>query len=835
MQQASFPLQRISLNKKLADGRQWGKDIVDYITKFHAFVPSMSTSYVEMETNYKLFNNILNQKDFEAECNPMGIEVGQMEDEIKPYNKIPNKVQVLLGEELRRPFVYKAVLVSEDGIKSKLRRKNDMIKDYVQGILRVAQLEAQQQVTAQQQQQGQIPPEQAQQQQQQTQQQIQEIVDSILPPDTIDKYLHTSYQESNEILANKLLSYLGYALDLKSKKNDTFKHGLISDVEAAYVGIENESPIVNVLNPLALFYHKSTETKYIQDGLYAGYRVRMSTLDILNLFGEYLTQEQIDEIQRQPGNQGANSSWESESQMKYHFSNTHQHFQNAYLTTPLDGTYGRSYTLDHLVTHVEWQSESKIGYLTQPNEYGDYETITVDEDFPVPPYAEISQEPDEWGAKTTIYTFDDSTLKFQWVSQVWSGIRIDGDKYCKIGPKPYQVRSYANPQKTKLGYHGIIYSNMNAQSCSLVSRMRPFQNLYFIVMHKLKHLIARDKGQLISMDMTQMPSNIPQDKLMYYIEQMDLNFYNPLQNAESQGSAQRGNPISVVSRSNMQHIMNYVQLLESLDMQIADVAGVNKQREGQVSSTEAVTNAQQNLQQSAIITESYFYLHNKLWEDIYNSLLETAAYIWKDKEQTFQWILDDLSAQTLSMKPGDLSFGQMGVFVLESSKQHEAFDFAKQHMLELLQNDKAKFSDLLQLFQTNSLAEFKRTIEKSERDSEQRAQQEQEMQKQMQDEQLQTQIKLMEMQHDNDMEIAQLKADTEIKKAEIDVFKFQQDLDMNNDGVPDPLEIEKLRMQSKHTEEKLSIERQKLKQNKEIKDEELKIKKIQANKKPAKS
>ena len=131
----------------------------------------------------------------------------------------------------------------------------------------------------------------------QIQQQIQEIVDSALPPNLIDKYLNTTYQESAEIVANKLLNYLTQSLDLKSKKNDTFKHGLISDVEAAWVGIEQEYPTVNVLNPLALFYHKSAETKYIQDGMYAGYRVKMSTLDVLNLFGDYLTKEEIDRVQ----------------------------------------------------------------------------------------------------------------------------------------------------------------------------------------------------------------------------------------------------------------------------------------------------------------------------------------------------------------------------------------------------------------------------------------------------------------------------------------------------------------------------------------------------------
>lgn len=792
----------------------------------------MSTSYEEMEKNYKLFNNILNQKDFEAECNPLGIQVGQIEDEIKPYNKIPNKVQVLLGEELRRPFSYKAVLLSEDGIKSKLKKRDDMLEQYINAMMQQAQMEAQQIVMQQQAQQGEIPPEQAQQMQQQIQQQIQEIVDSALPPNLIDKYLNTTYQESAEIVANKLLNYLTQSLDLKSKKNDTFKHGLISDVEAAWVGIEQEYPTVNVLNPLALFYHKSAETKYIQDGMYAGYRVKMSTLDVLNLFGDYLTKEEIDRVQYAPMSSGG--KFEPSDMMVYPFSNTHLKFQNAALTTPLDGNYGRTTTEDHLVTHVEWQSEAKIGYLTQLNEFGDEETIMVTEDFIVPEYAEVEQISDEWGAKKTVYVWDDSMLKFQWVTQVWSGIKINEDMYCKIGPKPYQIRSVANPQRVKLGYHGVVYSNMNATSCSMVSRMKPFQYLYFIVMHKLKHLIARDKGQLLNLDTTQMPENMDVDKVMYYIENMDLNFYNPLQNAERPGSAQRGNPASVVSRSNMQHIMNYVQLLQSLDFQIADVAGVNKQREGQTSSTEAVTNAQQNLNQSAVITESYFYLHNTLWEDIYNSLLETAAYTFQYKEMNFQWILDDLSVQTLNIKPGELSFGQMGVFVLESSKQHDAFEFAKQHMLELLQNDKAKFSDLLDLFQTSSLSEFKRTIAQSEKEMQQRIEQQQQMEAQQQQQilqqQLTNQMQILDKEHENAMEIETLRAETTIKKAEIDVFKYQMDLDADNNGIPDPLEVEKLKAQIKMSADKLALEKDKLRQTKELKEKELEIKKKQANK-----
>lgn len=93
---------------------------------------------------------------------------------------------------------------------------------------------------------------------------------------------------------------------------------------------------------------------------------------------------------------------------------------------------------------------------------------------------------------------------------------------------------------------------------------------------------------------------------------MNIDFYNPLQNADQPGWSQRGKISSSTDMSQAQNIINYINLLSSLDQQISDVAGVNRQREGQTSPTEAVTNAQSNIQMSAVITEIYFQAHNKL-------------------------------------------------------------------------------------------------------------------------------------------------------------------------------------------------------------------------------
>ncbi len=73
---------------------------------------------------------------------------------------------------------------------------------------------------------------------------------------------------------------------------------MLSGYEFAYVGRVNDEPYVEVLNPLGVFYHKSPETMYIQDGLYAGYKTYMTSADILDRFGQFLSEDDKDKIDR---------------------------------------------------------------------------------------------------------------------------------------------------------------------------------------------------------------------------------------------------------------------------------------------------------------------------------------------------------------------------------------------------------------------------------------------------------------------------------------------------------------------------------------------------------
>lgn len=181
-----------------------------------------------------------------------------------------------------------------------------------------------------------------------------------------------------------------------------------------------------------------------------------------------------------------------------------------------------------------------------------------------------------------------------------------------IGPKELQFRSKDNPNDVSLGYHGVIYNATNASPVSLMDRMKPFQYLYFIVMHKLKELIAQDQGKVFHFDTTMVDPKIGLEKTLYYLKKLNIDFFNPLANADVPGQAQRGKISGETDMSNMQFILSYINILAALDNQISEVAGVSRQKEGQAAPSEAVTNVQSNIQMSSMVTEVYYRLHAKL-------------------------------------------------------------------------------------------------------------------------------------------------------------------------------------------------------------------------------
>lgn len=832
----SLPIQTVSLKEKLQDDMQWAKDTIDFLcTVADDQLDMVGNSYHRKLSNYELYNNILNQNDFERECNPLGLNVGQYKDEIHPYNKTYNKIQVLLGEELKRKTDYRAVIVNAEGIKSKEVKRTELLRDYIES--KIEQLKQYYKQKASEKNpppnQEQMEPDQAQMAMQEYENSLNDEVSKILNPKEIENFMATEYQEVREIMVQQIINYLMRELDIKDKKNDSFKHACIAGEGITWVGIRAGEPALDVVNPLKFFYHKSGEVKYIQDGEYAGYRTYMSTSDILNNYSKFLTEEEIDNLQ-QTANHGTHGIRTDliGPKMKYH--NVDIEFEYNRRLRGEEGSYGYSDANDWEVTHVEWVSRAKVGFIRFKDEDGEDQMDLVSEDFEIPEGSEKRIEEKPGGEKCTIWTLPEGEeLEFYWVPEVWEGTRIGNhhdSMYINIRKKAVQFRNIDNPWKVKLGYHGYVYNATNAPSISLMDRMKPYQYLYFIVMHKLKRLIARDKGPAFPLDLSMVDEKIGLQKTLYYLEELDYDLYNSLMNAEQPGSAQRGKLTGRVERGNTNQILGYIDLLRQLDIEIGEAAGVTKQREGAIGAQEAVTNAQQNIQQSNHITEKLFYDHNKMWETVMNSLVQVTQYCWKGNKIVKQYVLDDLSRYVLDIDGEELHNADFGIYVSNNIDDAELIETLKQMALPILQNE-GKLMDIVRIYKAMSASQLEREFKSEERERERKQQQQEEAQRQMQQEAIEAEKEAKERQYAHELQLKQMDLEIAIRKAEIDVFKFQKDLDVNNNNIPDPLEIEKLRTEKDYKTKELEFKTKQHQDEMRLAEKKIEVDKIKAKQK----
>jgi hypothetical protein len=308
---------------------------------------------------------------------------------------------------------------------------------------------------------------------------------------------------------------------------------------------------------------------------------------------------------------------------------------------------------------------------------------------------------------------------------------------------------------------------MNAPSISPMDRMKPFQYLYFIIMHKMKEIIAKDMPPLTMIDLSMIPKSLTNEQWMYYYKQ-GLGFYNPQELNE-------GNPISMsgqkgpafeVPRSVMNHVNNYIEILSWIDNQINEVSGVTKQREGQTSANEAVTNSQQNITQSSHITEILFNSHNILWEDILTSLIETAQFAYKDEPKKIPVILDDMSRQVLEIDTDNFPLAKLGVFIADNPNDYENLSFLRQQSLAFIQNG-SRVSDVAKLLRATSMEAVEREFKAIEAQRDSMMQAQEQAQLEMQEKLKQMEIEAREDEQAHELELADRKGYWEIQKAQL--------------------------------------------------------------------
>lgn len=779
---SAFPRQKLPLSKK---GKKWQEDCVNYIIgEGNVTSGGNSTSYYgELQTYYNLYNSIFDEKDFKSITNPFKVEDG-FPATPHDFNIIRPKVDLLIGEETKRPLNFRVIRTSQEATSEMQEKEKQMILQYIQAA-----------ITAR------MSPEEAQQFQEQLQS------GEVMPPEQIAKYMDKDYKDIVENTAYHTLTYLREKLDLDNEFIKGWKDGLISGREIYYVGVLNAEPYVERVNPIYFSYDKSPDLEFIEDGSWCCRKMRMPITEVYDRYYDKLEEKDLDKLEEMIGSTpGRNLGDRSPVDMG---------IQLRIYDNPIFEGAGKSLVN---VWHCCWKSFKKIFYVTTADDAGQPQINIVDETYQ-PVGNEISVEPD-------------------WIVEVWEGYRAGSDLHFGIQPIEYQHVSIDNPNSQKLPYCGAIYSNTNSKPRSLVSILKPLQYMYIVLWYRLELAIARDKGKVVNMDITQIPKsmNISPAKWMHYLSSVGVNFINPYEEGWNIPGREGGKPaqfnqITALDLTMSNVIAEYIQLMDKIEELAGTISGITQQREGAVSSSEMVGNVERSVVQSSHITEPLFWVHNQCKRRVLNMLLNTAKGAWEETgKQKLQYIFDNGERAFLDITP-KFYYEDMDVFVSDTSKDLENIQKLQQLIQPAMQNG-ASLLEAAEILTNDNFNIIKQKLKDMQTRQEQMQQQQQEAEaqqqqqlQQMQNEAKQQELMLQEAQMD--LQRYQIDQDnqTKIAVAQINAYRGTEELDQDQNGIPDPIEIGKQAIEQQKINQEAYNKRYEAKQKREIEDQKIQLEK----------
>ena len=789
----NLPPQQLAFNKKT---RAWRKKHLDWADSKTFFNYSLvRKSVIHKKINYDLLNGKLHMSDLELILNPENLQAGFIPEKIQHYPIINSKLNVLRGEESKRVFDFKVVITNPNAISEiENNKKQEILERLQQWVQNTSQSE------------------------EEANQELEKIND----------YYTYEWQDMREIRANALLNHYIKEYNIPLMFNQGFMDAMANGEEIYQCDIEGGEPVINRLNPLKVRIFKSGYSNKIEDADIIIIEDYWSPGRVIDTFYDVLTKKDMEYIQNLPDHigQSAVDSMDNIDE-RYGFVNNHmigdEMSTQGFFWDPLGGYDGVNNSLlpydvagNLRVLKVYWKSRRKIkkvkSYDPQSGEevYSFYpETYVLNKD--------AGEE--EWNF---------------YINEAWEGTKIGTDIYVNMRPRIIQYNRLSNPSRCHFGIVGSIYNLNDNRPFSMVDIMKPYSYLYDVIHDRLNKLIARNWGTLVRLDFSKKPRGWDVEKWMYYAKTMGIavedSFNSPMEGPATGKIAGALNTAStgVIAAGDGNQIQQYINLLEFIKMEMAEVAGITRQREGQVSNRETVGGVERATMQSSHITEWLFTVHEDVKKRALECFLETAKIALKGKSKKFQYILSDNSMRVMDIDGDEFAESDYGLVVDNSNGVQELNQKLDTLAQAALQNQSLHFSTIMKLFSSTSLAEKQRLVEKDENAIKEQQAQAQQQQQQMQEQQLQVQQQIEQAKMEQEDNLNARDNETKIQVALINAQSKE------NDGIEEPEFNEESRAnlleKIREFDEKMKLDRDRLEFDKSKAATDAKLKEKQINK-----
>ena len=794
----NLPPQQLPFHRKT---KKWRKQIVDWADSktFFNYSP-VRNSVIHKKINYDLLNGKLHMQDLEMVINPENQSAGFIPDKIQHYPIMNSKLNVLRGEESKRVFDFRVIITNPNSISEiENAKKEELLQRLQQMMANSAQSE------------------------EEFNQELEKLND----------YFTYEWQDYREIRANALLNHYVKEYNMPLLFNNGFMDAMTVGEEIYQCDIVGGEPVIMKVDPLKIRIFKSGYSNKIEDADMIILEDYWSPGQVIDTFYDVLTQKDIEYIEKAPYTLGQASADSMDNiDDRAGFVNNYMigdeiTSQEGFFWDPLgtaDGVNSSLLPFDMVgnirVLRVYWKSRRRIKKVKS------YDPETGEEIFNFYPETYVIDK-DNGEEEQILY-----------INEAWEATKIGEKIYVNMRPRVVQYNKLSSPSRCHFGIVGSIYNLNGNRPFSLVDMMKNYNYLYDVVHDRLNKFMAKNWGKILRLDIAKIPKGWNIEKWMYYAKANGLAVEDSFREGNigaatgKLAGAMNNASSGIIDAEFGNSIQSQINLLEFIKMEMSDVAGISRQREGQISNRETVGGVERATLQSSHITEYLFIQHDDVKKRALECFLETAKIALKGRSKKFQYILSDSSMRVMDIDGDEFAESDYGLLVDNSQGTQELSQKLDMLAQAALQNQTLSFSTIMKLYNSSSLAEKQRIVENDERKIQERNAQAQQQQLEVQQQEAQmkqeAEIAKMELedtlnQRDNETKIlvAQIAASVKVNQGD-------------TDGIQEPMSEEareKLKEQIRQFNAKLELDRERLNFDKDKAKTDAELKRQQINKK----
>lgn len=739
---------KVSLSEKT---EEWKKNWVDEIIARSSdgpFVTGQSRKD-RMKIAYELYNSNFDEKDFKHVIDPFNIG-DSFPSKMQNHNIIRPKIDLLLGEESKRPFTFKAVQTNDEAVSNMQTEYKQMILQYLVDTLNS------------------------------------EVEDDDYLSD-LQRYMKLNYKNIAEDTAYNVLNYLKEKLNFVNEFLKGFKDALIAGEELYYIGILNGEPIIERANPLYCDYDRSPDIEFIDQSSWFKRKMLISVSDLYNRYYSKLDEETFDKILSlsSGGKTFTKVGRGATGGIKWVDSLSSSSLNGEDIADCIE------------LYHTVWTAYKKVGFITKINESGNEETIIVDEYYEPGEEDTIYWEwvPEKWEgyrAGSDIH-FGMQPLEFQHQSQdslfnnktcytggVYSDTNSNGKSLIDI-MKPLQYMYLV------LWYRLDIALSRDKGKVLLMD-ITQIPKSMGVTTERFLHYVSSTGVVFVNP----------------YEEGWDIP-------GREGGKPASFNQFSSIDLSMSNIIAGYIELMAKIEDMIGEISGVSRQRQGQVQRDELVNNVRQTIVQSSHITEPLFWKHNQIKRRCLNMLIDTAKAAWSsNSKRTLNFVLPDMSRVFCELNQ-DFIFADFDVFVIDSTKENNDIEMLKTLLQPAMQNG-ATLAEAAEVITGDNVLMIKRKLaeidDRRQQQLDEQAKMEQETQRQIQQMAMDAKAEENRIKEEDSIR----KAETAINVALISAETGDNE-DVDSNGFKDQIDLMKLDLDKKKQDIDAKIANRKLEED----------------------